>query len=135
MGHAAVVGRQPWVVGEIGAIDGAHEPAEDAVGVAADDDVAAIGTWIDVGRHDATHRRAVAFADDAGRRVLGQRRFHEIEDGLVERDIDDLSFSRALAIAMVEREQQTEHGMQPADRVAQAQVGALAGGRSGKPLT
>ena len=124
MRHAAVVGRQSCILGEIGAFDGAHEPAEDAVGIAADDDVAAIGTGIHVGRHDAAHRRAVALANHAGRRVLGQRRLHQVEDRLVQRDVDHLSFAGPLAVAMVECEQQPEHRVQSADRVAQAQVGA-----------
>jgi hypothetical protein len=50
----------------------------------------AVGAAIRVRRRDAGQRRARGLAHDAERAVLGDRAFHHVEHGLVERDVDHL---------------------------------------------
>jgi len=69
IGAAGVVGQRGFA-GPILAADGAHQPAEDAVPVAADDHVPVLA-GIRVRRRDAWQRAAAALADEAGRGNFG----------------------------------------------------------------
>ncbi len=121
MGHPARVVREAWIVGEIIPSGCTHQPLEDGVAVAADDDVLAVGAAVGVGRHDAGERRARGPADHVGAVVLGHDRLQHVEHGLVDGHVDDL----AAAIRprpLLEPEQDADDGVQRGERIADAQV-------------
>ena len=88
-----------------------HQAPEDAVGIAPDQHVVAVGAGIGVARRDAGKGAAGPFAHRAEGIVFRQQALHAVEHALVQRHVDELPFA-AVHLPVPERHQNADHAMQ-----------------------
>ena len=103
--------RKPLVFAEIIASDQCHKPFEDAVPVAADQDVLSIARAVGIRRCYARQRTAARFADVAETIVFRNKALHHPENRFVQGDVDALPFA-AVAAAVIECQQSPDNRVQ-----------------------
>ena len=116
--HAPGVVRQRRVSGQVGPADHAHQPLENAVAIARHQRVSAVLAAVSIGGRNAGQGAAARFAHRTKGAVLGQQAFHAVEHRLVQRHVNHLALTRAVAV--LQRQQNADHAVQRRQRVAHA---------------
>ena len=120
---------QARIVGEVVPADRPHEALVERRSVRANHHALPVLARIGVGGHHPGDRAARGLPHVTAPRVLRDRGLEHAEDRLVEGRVDHLAAARALRVALVERREHADRGVQPRERVAEAHVRAHARAR------